>query len=213
MSNNKHLIIVGAGGHGKVVADCADCMAQYDEIYFLDSLHKPGSKVADWEVKGEPDDFEKLINPDTEFFVAVGNNHVRAKLLLNMQEKGANIATLVHPSASIGKQVTLGKGTVVLAGAVINILSSVGAGCIVNTSATVDHDCQLGDFVHIAPGVNLAGTVTLENYVFIGAGGTVIPNMTIGANATVGAGATVIRPVCENVTVVGTPAKVIKQHH
>ena len=213
MNNRKRLAIIGAGGHGKVVADCADFTGNYAEIFFLDSVQKIGTKVAEWDVKGTPEEFENFDFGCTDFIVAVGNNHVRAKLLKNLLEKGANVATLIHPNTSIGGQVKIGAGTVILSGAVINILSNIGQGCIVNTGATVDHDCVLEDFVHIAPGVNLAGTVALGEYAFVGAGGTVIPGMTIGANTTIGAGATVVEDIPRDVTAVGTPAKVIKQHH
>ena len=196
-----------------MVADCADFTGNYAEIFFLDSVQKVGTKVADWNIEGTPEEFEKFDFGCTDFFIAIGNNHIRAKLLKEVLAKGANVATLIHPNASIGRQVTIGKGTVVLSGAVINILSSVGQGCIVNTGATVDHDCTLEDFVHIGPGVNLAGTVELGEYVFVGAGGTVIPGISVGPNTTVGAGATVVADIPKNVTAVGTPAKVIKQHH
>ena len=144
------LVIIGAGGHGKVVADCAKSIDRYNQIVFLDNAYPEHNGFCGWEVVGHPDDYMNY-QQDSEFFVAIGNNQARRQWQGTLQQNHCEIATLVHPSSQVGTDVSIGKGTLVLANSVINILTQIGEGCIVNTSASVDHDCQLGDFVHIAP--------------------------------------------------------------
>ena len=205
------LVVIGAGGHGKVVADCADAMRAYSEIVFLDSNAETMKKLADWPVIDVPEAFESLISDNTEFFVAIGNNDARAAWIEKLTKKQVQLATLIHPRAYVSDRSLIGEGTLVLAQAAVNILAEIGIGCIINTGATVDHDCKLGRCVHIAPGVNLAGTVTLKDFVFLGAGVTVIPNISVGEYTTVGAGGTVISDLPAGIVAVGTPARVIKQ--
>ena len=124
-----------------------------------------------------------------------------------MAENGASVATLIHPSAIIGENVTVGKGSAIMAGAVVNPGTIIGEGVILNTCSSVDHDCRVGDFVHIAIGAHLCGTVTVGNGCFICAGSTVINNISICGGATIGAGAVVVHDITEKGTYVGVPAK------
>lgn len=202
------LVILGAGGHGKVAADCAQLTERYQEIVFVDA--KPDlKKVNHWAVVGQPDNIMALNNENTEFFVAIGHNATRKRCQLALKRDGATLAVLIHPDASLGQGVKVGEGTLVLAKTAINIDTRIGKGCIVNTGATIDHDCDIADFVHVAPGCHLAGDVTLGQQVFIGVGGSIIPGIEIGSETVVGAGATVVQDIPSNVTVVGTPAKEI----
>ena len=202
------LVIIGAGGHGKVAADCAKACARYASIVFLDA--KPGLKaVNQWPVVGIPNDFTAFNNAQTEFFVAIGHNATREQWQQKLEDAGVQMATLIHPSVSEGADVTIGAGTLVLAKAAINIDSQIGKGCIVNTGATIDHDCELGNYVHIAPGTNLAGDVKLGDRVFCGIGSAVIQCIRIAKDCTIGAGSTVIKDIPEGVTAVGTPARVL----
>jgi sugar O-acyltransferase (sialic acid O-acetyltransferase NeuD family) len=185
-------------------------MGQYQHIAFLDDEFPGFRQVCQWRIVGKTQAFREYIN-DYRFFIAIGNNGVRAQWHHRLESAGAQIETLVHPSSVVSQHVELGAGTLVLAKAVINIQSTLGRSCIVNTAATVDHDCHLGDFVHVAPGSHCAGGVKLENQVFMGIGSAAIPGVTIGENTIVGAGATVVRSLSANVTAIGTPAKVISQ--
>lgn len=212
VSDTKTLIIIGAGGHGKVVADCARMTKQFDDIRFLDGKYPELLHVADWEIVGHQDDYANYDDKNTWYFVAIGSNHVRHKWQQKLLTNGLKIATLVHPNACVAQDVIIGQGTLILAGCVINILTEIGSGCIINTGATVDHDCSIGEFNHIAPGVNLAGAVQLGIEVFMGVGCNVIQCVSIGEKTTVGAGSTVLQNIPANVTAVGTPAKVIKHH-
>lgn len=204
------LLIIGAGGHGKVVADCATALNEYQQIAFLDDGFPGYAQVNRWDIIGKPEDFCDYID-DYWFFVAIGNNQARAKWHAKLTAKGARIASLIHPGSVIGLDVDIATGTLVLAGTVINTLCRIGHGCIINTGSTVDHDCCLGNYVHIAPGVHLAGSVSLADEVFMGVGSAAIPGVTVGKHSIVGAGATVIHDLPANITAVGTPAKISKQ--
>ena len=194
------LTIIGASGHGKVVADIAR-LNGYDEIEFLDddpALHE----CAGYPVVGNSD---MASDVDSDVFVAIGNASIRRRVMEGLDEK--SFPTLVHPSASIAGSATLGAGTVVMAGAVVNPDATVGRGCIVNTCASVDHDCVVGDYVHVAVGAHLCGTVSVGDGTWVGAGATVSNNLSVCAGVTIGAGATVVSDVGEPGTYVGCPAK------
>lgn len=189
------LIIIGANGHGKVVADIA--RQYYNQIDFLDDNPKLNTL-------GNISDYIKYL--DRDFFVAIGNNEMREKITKNLI--GANIISLVHKNAVVANNVVIGGGTVVMAGAVINPDTIIGKGCIINTCASVDHDCIVGDFSHISVGAHLAGTVRVGKKCFICIGATIINNKTICDEVTIGAGATVINDLYKKGIYIGTPAKV-----
>lgn len=202
---NKKLIIIGASGHGKVVADIALKMNQYDEISFLDD-NKAGEKCMQFSVVGKVKDVYNYIS-DSDIFVAIGNSSVRKNIMEDLKAKNAEIPILVHPSAIIGAGVVIAKGTVVMPGAIINPDSIIGEGCIINTSASVDHDCNIGDYVHISVDAHLAGTVNVLEHTWIGIGATVKNNVSIGSNIMIGAGAVVVKDLVESGTYIGVPAK------
>lgn len=204
------LIVIGAGGHGKVVADCAQAIAKDTEIVFLDERYPQITQLGPWPIVGSTQNLAKYIVDDCAFFVAIGGNLVRQNVTESiLQQHSLPLATLVHPSATISPHAAIGDGTLVCANAVINPMAKVGRGCIINTAATVDHDNQIGDYCHISVGSHLAGTVCIGSGSFIGIGSVISNNLTVGENCTVGAGATVITDILDNQTVVGTPAKPI----
>ena len=198
---NRKLIIVGAGGHGRVVADLARQLNRYDSISFLDDGEPIGGDIV-----GRVSASGSYL-ADSDFFVAVGDNATREKLCADLQVHGARMATLVHPFSYVSQSVSLGEGTVIMAGAVVQTGAVVGNGVIINTDATVDHDCRLADFCHIAVGAHLAGTVTVGKRTIVGAGAAVINNIAIPADSTVGAGAVVTKDITERGTYVGVPAR------
>lgn len=202
----KKLIIIGAGGHGKVIADIAKKNG-YDDIAFLDD-NASRTECSGYSVIGTSKDV--LQYTDRDFIVAIGNSQIRQKVQDTLAEAGVRVVTLVHPGASVGENVTLGEGTVVVAGAVINPDSKIGKGCIVNTCASVDHDCAVDDYSHVSVGAHVCGTVKVGKRVWIGAGATVINNVNICDDAIIGAGAVIISDVSERGTYAGVPAKKIK---
>jgi sugar O-acyltransferase (sialic acid O-acetyltransferase NeuD family) len=208
MGNNRgKLLIVGAGGHGKVVADAAAGMNQWQEIAFVDKKYPALTLNGRWPVIADQSDLGALRRQFPQAMVAVGDAVTRLKVLNELKSIGFEIPIVRHPSCIVAEDVLLEEGVVVLAGAVINPGARIGRGCIVNTGASVDHDCTLGEGVHICPGARLAGEVVVGDCGWIGIGAVVIQQRKIGKGATVGAGAVVIRDVPDRLTVVGVPAR------
>lgn len=189
------LTIIGASGHGKVVADIAR-LNGYDAIEFLDDDEKL-TTCGEYPVVGRTD------RPvDNDVFVAIGNADIRERL-----SRDRNLVTLIHPKAVIANGVEIGEGTVIMAGVVINSGAKVGCGCIINTASSIDHDCHIGDYVHVSVGSHLCGTVVVGNKTWVGAGATVSNNVNICGSCMIGAGAVVIKDIDEPGTYVGVPAK------
>lgn len=199
------LLIIGASGHGKVVADVALKMNRWKSIAFLDDNNTIKTLMS-FEVIGTSKNLFKYIDY-YEIFVGIGNNATRHKIIKTLETYGASIPTLIHPKAIIGSHVDIGVGTVVMAGVIINACTKIGKGCIVNTSATIDHDNEIEDFVHISPGVHLAGTVKVGKGSWLGIGSTVINDITITSDCKIGAGAVVVKNLLESGIYIGIPAK------
>lgn len=196
----KKLVIIGASGHGKVVADIA-IKNGYNEIIFLDddeSIYECGG----YPIVGKSSEVGTI---DADVIIGIGNAGVRKRIQESIPEE--KLATLIHPDAVVAEDVVIGVGTVVMAGAVINPGARIGKGCIINTCSSVDHDCEVGDYVHIAVGSHLCGTAFVGNGTWIGAGAIVSNNVSICPNCMIGAGAVVIKEIKESGTYVGVPAK------
>ena len=193
----KRLVIVGASGHGKVIADIA-VRNGYQDIVFLDD-NEAIQQCAGFPVVGKTAQIDRL---DGDIVIAIGNPALRERL----QEK-IHPVTLIHPNAVISRRVTIGVGTVVMAGAVINSDAVIGNGCIINTGSSVDHDCRIGDYAHISVGTHVAGTCKIGKRTWIGAGATVSNNILICDDCMIGAGAVVVRDILESGTYIGCPAR------
>lgn len=202
------LLIIGASGHGKVVADIALKMNRWKSIAFLDD-NESFNVCMGLEVIGNSSDTFKYIK-DFDIFIAIGNNVTREKIQEKLEAEGANIPILVHPNAVIGERVEFGNGTAVMAGAIINCCTQIGKGCIINTGATIDHDNFIEDYVHISPGVHTAGTVKIGKGTWLGVGSKVSNNLNITSCCKVGAGAVVVKDISEAGTYVGVPARRVK---
>lgn len=200
-----NLVIIGASGHGKVIADIAEKNG-YTEIVFLDD--DPSVKsCGHYKVIGGCND--ALIFKNADFIVGIGNAKTRRKIQSGLIDAGLHIVSLIHPAASIASKVEIGIGTVVMAGAVINPYTKIGRGCIINTCASVDHDCCISDFVHVSVGAHVAGTVSIGEETWIGAGATVSNNIDICGECTIGAGAVVIKNIETVGTYIGVPAQIL----
>ncbi|HLS37611.1 MAG TPA: acetyltransferase [Sphingobacterium bovisgrunnientis] len=193
------LFLYGAGGHAKVVAEIAE-LNGYEHIVFCED-EPTKDKLLGYEVVA-------ILEEDGSCLIAIGNNAVRKKLAQSLSNR---FVQLVHPQTNLSPRSNIGEGTVVMAGVTINADATVGEHCIINTNASVDHDCVIEDYVHLSPNVALAGNVTIGEGTHIGIGACVIQGVKVGRWCTVGAGAVVIRDVPDGATVVGNPARNIKQ--
>ncbi|OWR27590.1 acetyltransferase [Saccharibacillus sp. O23] len=202
-------ILFGSGGHAKVVIDILQAMGTR-VIGFMDDYREEDHWRGIPNLGNLKQANEIILNyPQANFLVAIGDNEIRQHIARLLERSGAKFHTAVHPSASIGSDVTIGAGSVLMPGTIVNADSRIGEHCIVNTGGTVDHDCSLGNFVHLSPGVHLAGNVEIDDLSHIGTGASAIPGIRIGSRTIVGAGAVVIRSLPNRVTAVGCPAKII----
>lgn len=193
------LTIIGASGHGKVVADIARKNG-YNDIVFLDddiNIRECGR----YPVVGKTELAKDL---DGDFFVGIGNADIRKGFMEKLSQK--NIITLIHPDAVVADDVDIGKGTVVMAGSVINSGTIIGDGVIINTCSSVDHDCVISNYVHVSVGAHICGTVLIKEMTWIGAGCTVINNLYICEGCMVGAGSVVVNDIKIKGTYYGLPA-------
>jgi sugar O-acyltransferase (sialic acid O-acetyltransferase NeuD family) len=197
MSDQPPILIHGAGGHAKVAYTVAIASGR-EVIGFLD----PNSNLQS--LFGLPVHRSNPFRSEAENFIAIGSNQIRKSIA---DRELGHFATLIHPSAIIAPDVLIGKGTLVCAGAIIQTGSTIGSHTIINTKSSVDHDCVIGSFVHIAPGATLCGGITVGDAALVGAGATVLPNIEINPNATLAAGALAVEEIPRNETWVGVPAK------
>ena len=208
------VMILGAGGHAQVVADILlrtrDVGSETDVVGYLDDN---SALIGHWflslPVLGTiaclPD------FPHESLVVGIGNNRIRHRLFGTFLHQGARFATACHPKAILAPDVSIGDGTVICAGVVVNTGSRIGADVILNTSCSVDHHNSIGDHVHIAPGVHLGGDVTIAEGTLVGIGATVIPQRIIGEWSIIGAGSVVSKDIPPHSMAAGAPARVIRR--
>ena len=204
----KKLAILGAGGHGKVVADTASACG-WQNIFFFDQSANTRVSNDHWPIIGNQDQLLNSLNSFDGVIVAIGDCKTRHDAVKTITTHGGNLITLIHPSATVSQFASIDIGSVVFAGAVINVDVKIGIANIINTGSTIDHDSILGDAVHIAPGAHLSGAINIGHNTWIGVGASIKQGINIGKNVMVGAGSVVVRDVPDNVTVVGNPAKLL----
>jgi sugar O-acyltransferase (sialic acid O-acetyltransferase NeuD family) len=207
-------IIVGCGGHGRVVLDVLLNADQHEIVGFVDSNPKLlGRRIDGVEVLGRPDDVQRIrhsLQVDCAI-VAIGDNGVRRQMARRMEEEGLELINAVHPSANLARNVSLGSNVVIAAGALVCAHCQIGDSVILNTGCIVDHESLIGTATHVCPGARLAGRVIVESGAFVGIGATVIQHVRVGHDAVIGAGAVVIHDVEPMTTVVGVPARPVKE--
>ncbi|HET7377798.1 MAG TPA: acetyltransferase [Anaerolineae bacterium] len=206
----KRILVIGAGGHAQVAADMILSCARDGQAVMLagfldDDQSLLGQTLFDVPVWGTIAEVARV--PHDAVVIGIGDNATRARLYEQLLTAGEAFTTVIHPRATLAQNVSIGSGTVVFAGAVVNTGAVLGANVIINTSASVDHHARIGAHVHIAPGAHLGGDVTIEEGALIGIGATVMPRKQIGAWSVVGAGACVTKSVAAGLIVVGLPAK------
>lgn len=199
-----NIVLVGAGGHAKVVIATVHAAGGKVVAAYDDAQARWGREILGVPIDG-PIHSEQIGSAPA--IIAIGNNRARQAIVRRLQAQWISVR---HPDTTVHPSVSLGKGTVVFAGAVIQPDTTIGAHSIVNTAASIDHDCIIGDFVHVGPGVHLCGGVTADEGVLLGVGAKVAPNVEIGPWSTAGAGAVCVLDVPGNTTVVGVPARPIE---
>ena len=205
---SKDVIIIGAGGHAKVIADIIYKSGDNLIGFLDDNLANKGKEIyLGKKVLGTTKDIENYNK--NYFIIGIGNNSIRKKI---NNENNLKLYTAIHPSAIIAEDVKIGTGSVIMAGVVINPGTVIGKNCIINTCSSLDHDNLLEDYVHISPGAHLAGTVSVKEGTWICTGATIINNITIAQNNIIGAGSVVIKDINEeNGTYVGVPVKKVNK--
>jgi sugar O-acyltransferase (sialic acid O-acetyltransferase NeuD family) len=200
------VIIIGAGGHGKVVADILQLQNVPIKGFLDDEPTTWNTMVLGLPVLGPIDQYREFA-PDG-LIMGIGSNSLREQIVELLEPGAINLwMNAIHPTATVARSVELGCGVVMAAHTVVNPDAKIGNHVVVNTGATVDHDCIIGDYSHIAPGVHLAGNTRIGTGVLLGIGSQTIPNCCIADYAIIGAGATVVDNVPANVIAIGTPAR------
>lgn len=208
----KKIVLIGAGGHCKVIIDIIKSNGDYDIVGITD-INSKGS-VLGVPIVGNDDALEKLYNEGVQYaFISLGalyNMSIRKNIFHRLKEIGFTIPVLIHKDAIVSAYAKIEEGTCIMPRAVINAGAFIAENCIINTGAIIEHDCIIEENTHISPGANLAGAVRVGSGTHIGIGSTVIQGLHIGNKVIIGAGAVVINDIKDNVTAVGIPAKIIK---
>ena len=208
------VLIWGASGHARIVADIIRLVGQYEIFGFLDSVNpeRQGEGFCGAPILGGQEQLDPLNTKGIKHIImGFGNCQARLALSNFVYERGFSLVTAVHPTAVVANDVQVSPGTVVAAGAIINPATQIGQNAIINTGASVDHECVIEEGVHICPGVHLAGKVTVGRATWVGIGATVTDHIRIGAGSIIGAGAVVVNDIPDGVIAYGVPAKVIRR--
>jgi len=205
-----NLAIIGAGGHGKVIAEIALALNSFKSIDFFDEKITEGDCVGSWSVRGG---LESLILEKQRYSavaLGIGDNLARLRLFKQLTKLNFNLPNMIHPTAFVSPSVQLGEGNIICAGAIISSFTKVESACIFNTASSVDHDCNIESGVHISPGAHLAGNVEVKQAAWVGIGAVVREGGVVGSDSVIGAGAVVLGEVSQGTVVVGLPAKEYK---
>lgn len=215
MKVKKNIIIFGSSGQAKVIVDIIEKQNEFNIIGLIDDFKDKGELFLGYEILGKSKNLPKLISKYKvdAGIIAIGDNWTRGNVAEEVRRIAPNFkfASVIHPSAQIGNDVSIGNGTVVVAGAIINSGSTVGAHCIINTNSSIDHDCKIANFASIAPGATLAGHVNLGSYSAVCVGANVINDLSVGEHTIIGSGATVVTDILDYVVALGTPARAIRK--
>lgn len=213
--NQKKLILVGGGGHCKVVLSQIKKLNEFEVIGIVDNYKPVGSSINGVNIIGTDEDLPKFYKGGIRnALITVGSvqdNSKRYNLFKLIKDIGYNLPIIISQTAIIDETVKIGEGTVIMPNTTINVDSYIGKNCIINSGAIIEHDCTIDDHCHIAPGAHISGEVEIGELSFIGIGATIIQGIKVGKNVTIGAGAVVIDNLLDNVVAVGNPAKVIKK--
>lgn len=205
----KNLIIIGDGGHSKVVQNIINDTKEYRLIEIWDDTYKNEFTISGVRYREIPNQ-QLLLNDSTYYFIAIGDNVIRSQIANKLGVPSQNYATIIHPRAIVSEKTVIEPGSLIMANAVIQTHSQIGIHSILNTSCVVEHDTTIGDFVHIAPNATITGNCKIGDYVLMGASSVTIPGLIIGADSVIGAGSVVTRSIPKNKLAYGNPARIIE---
>lgn len=201
------ILILGAGGHGKVILDILLDLKRHVVGFLDDNPDKKDNQICGYKVLGDMSYLKT--HKGYTMAIGIGDNFQRFNAARKIADLGIKTVTAIHPKSIISSNSSIGEGTIIMPGAIVNSGVFIDEGVVVNTGAIIDHDCRLDRYSHVWPGARLTGAVSLGEFSYVGAGATVIPNIKIGKNVLIGAGAVVISNIPNNVTAVGIPAKIV----
>jgi len=212
MAKKKKIVLIGGGGHCKVVISILKKLDNFEIVGIVDN-RKSESFISGIKIIGSDDDLRDIYKSGIgNALITIGSskdNTKRYKLFNMVREIGYEFPVIISPEAIVDESVRMDEGTVIMPGSIINIDSSIGKNCIINTGTIIEHDCKIEDHCHIAPGVHVSGAVNIGDLSFIGIGATIIQGIKIGKNVTIGAGSVIIKDIPDNVIAVGNPVKII----
>jgi len=210
------LLLIGAGGHCKVILDMLLEFKEYEAAGIIDIKERVGGNVFGVPIVGIDSDLPKFAKKGIKYcFISigsVGNANLRSKLYDYASKAGFRFPNLIHPSALVSLKASLGDGNYIAPGVIINAGTRIGNNCILNTGAIVEHDCKVGDFVHLSPGSILSGGVFVGDHSHVGTGSVVIQNLKIGSSTVIGAGSVVTKDIGKNTVAYGNPCKERKKN-
>lgn len=210
MKGKKNIIIIGAGGHARVIIDTAEQLNFKIKGIIDINFKNQDERILDYPVLGDFSVLQKVDPVNTTAIVALGDTEKRSYYFHQIAKLGFSMETLIHPTAIVSKHAKIGKGVFVNVAAIINSAAIIKDNVIINTGAIIDHETEIGEHCHIGPGVKIAGRVKIGHHSFIGIGTTIIDKITVGDNVIIGAGTVVINNIYPHSTVVGVPGKRIK---
>ncbi len=213
----RNILIIGASGHAKTVADIVEAEGKYKIVGFIDSFRQLGESILGYRVLGTEEDLPRLSQVYSVYggIVGIGDNFVRSEIVNKLHgiDLNFNFVSACHPSAVISKHAILEAGTVIMAGAVVNPCCWVGHHCILNTNSSLDHDSVMGNFSSFSPRVTTGGNVKIGSFSAIGIGATISHSISVGEHTVIGAGATVLHNIPAGKVAYGTPARVVRDRH
>lgn len=212
----KNIVIFGSGGHAKVIVDIIEKQEKFNIAGFIDGYQEKNTVIMGYRVIGDEFSLEEIIVSNEIYggIIGIGDNSIRAKVRDKIIKIIPNFKFLncIHPKSILGKDVTLGVGNVLMAGAIINSSTIINNHCILNTNSSIDHDCLMSDFTSIAPNATIGGNVKIGDYSAIGIGVNIFHNINIGYNCIIGGGSLVCHDTKENSIYYGSPSKFIREH-
>jgi sugar O-acyltransferase (sialic acid O-acetyltransferase NeuD family) len=212
MSSKIDIVLVGGGGHCKVVISVLNKLGIYNIVGIADKKEKIGQKVLDVPILYTDEDLDELLSEGVKHALvtvgSIGNPQKRVELFILLKKRGFTLPTIISPDSIVDSYVRVGEGSIIMPGVVINAGTTIGGNCIINTNSSIDHDCIIGDHVHIAPGATLSGNVKIGKASHIGTGASIIQNINIGDETIIGAGSVVVKDIPNKCIAFGVPAKV-----